>query len=74
MCSRECLALHVDKNITGESVATVLDQVRQTRNLPQRIKVDNGPEFISKALDAWAILIMCSWNTQGRVRQQITPT
>ena len=54
MCSRECLALHVDKNITGEAVATVLDQVRQTRNLPQRIKVDNGPEFISKALDAWA--------------------
>jgi len=22
--------------------------------LPQRIKVDNGPEFISRALDAWA--------------------
>jgi putative transposase len=46
--------LHVDKNITGEAVANALDQVRLTRNLPQRIKVDNGPEFISKALDAWA--------------------
>ena len=22
--------------------------------LPQRIKVDNGPEFISRALNAWA--------------------
>jgi putative transposase len=52
--SRECLALHVDKSITGEAVANVLDQVRQTKGLPQRIKVDNGPEFISKALDAWA--------------------
>jgi len=54
LCSRECLALHVDRNITGESVANALDQVRLTRGLPQRIKVDNGPEFISKALDAWA--------------------
>lgn len=54
MCSRECLALYANKNITGEAVAAVLDQVRQTRGLPKRIKVDNGPEFISKALDAWA--------------------
>lgn len=54
ICSRECLALYADKNITGEAVASVLDQVRQTRDLPKRIKVDNGPEFISKALDAWA--------------------
>lgn len=54
LCSRECLALHVDKKITGEAVAAALDQVRQTRGLPGRIKVDNGPEFISKALDAWA--------------------
>ena len=52
--SRECLALHVDKSITGEAVANILDQVGQGKGLPQRIKVDNGPEFISKALDAWA--------------------
>lgn len=52
--SRECLALHTDKSITGEAVSVVLDKVKQARGLPQRIKVDNGPEFISKALDAWA--------------------
>ena len=52
--SRECLALYVDKNITGETVATLLDHVKQARGLPRSIKVDNGPEFISKALDAWA--------------------
>lgn len=40
--------------MTAEAVVTVLDQVQQTRCLPQRIKVDNGPDFISKALDAWA--------------------
>jgi putative transposase len=54
LCSRECLALHVDKKITGEEVAAALDQMRQTRGLPGRIKVDNGPEVISKALDARA--------------------
>jgi len=52
--SRECLALHVDKSITGEAVANVLDQIIRIKGSPQRIKVDNGPEFISKALDAWA--------------------
>ncbi len=54
LCSRECLALHVDKNITGESVVNVLDRLGPWRSLPARIKVDNGPEFVSKALDAWA--------------------
>jgi len=32
----------------------VLDRLKSGRGLPQRIKRDNGPEFISKALDAWA--------------------
>lgn len=46
--------MHADKSITGEAVSFVLDHLRQTRGLPVRIKVDNGPEFISKALDAWS--------------------
>lgn len=49
---REFLALHVDKSITGEAVARVLDQVGQDKGVPKRIYVDNGSEFISKALDA----------------------
>jgi putative transposase len=32
----------------------VLARLKRTVGLPQRIAVDNGPEFISKALDAWA--------------------
>lgn len=32
--SREGLALHVDKSITGETVANVLDQVIQIKGLP----------------------------------------
>ena len=52
--SRECLDIYVDKAIKGETVTEVLDKLKSSRGLPQRIKVDNGPEFISKALDAWA--------------------
>jgi putative transposase len=54
LCSRECLDIHVNTKITGEAVASVLNKLNTDRGLPQRIKVDNGPEFISKALDAWA--------------------
>ena len=43
--SRECLALHVEKNITGEAVSNVLDGLKASRSLPRRIKVDNGPEL-----------------------------
>jgi putative transposase len=52
--SRECLAIYADKGITGEKVTQVLDEVAMLRGFPERIKVDNGPEFISKAMDAWA--------------------
>ena len=39
--------------IKGENVAAVLGHLKKTGGFPKRIKVDNGPEFISRALDAW---------------------
>jgi putative transposase len=54
--TRESLAIHVDKGIKGEQVAGVLEDLKASRGLPKRIKVDNGPEFISRALDTWAYL------------------
>jgi putative transposase len=35
-------------------VARVLEQVTSHRGKPQSIRVDNGPEFISRSLDLWA--------------------
>jgi len=52
--SLESLAIYVDKSIRGEQVCEALEKTKAARRLPQRIKVDNGPEFISRALDAWA--------------------
>jgi putative transposase len=52
--SRECLAIHVGKSIQGTDVVNTLEQLKWDRGKPEVIRVDNGPEFISKALDFWA--------------------
>ena len=52
--TRESLALAVDQGIQGEPVAEVLDRIVAERGAPKSIRVDNGPEFVSKALDRWA--------------------
>jgi len=53
--SRECLEIEVGQSLKGEDVVRVMERIRLTRGvIPERIKVDNGSEFISKALDKWA--------------------
>ena len=47
-------AIAMDISRKGAQVVAVLERLKGTIGLPQRIAVDNGPEFISKALDAWA--------------------
>jgi len=52
--TRECLAIEVGPSLSGEDVVAVLDRIKAERALPETIKVDNGSEFISKAMDRWA--------------------
>jgi putative transposase len=52
--SRECPASEVDLSVPAARVVRVLDGLVGERGKPQRIVVDNGPEFTSKALDQWA--------------------
>ena len=52
--TRECLAIHADRKLSGSVVAKVLDGIGCERGLPEEITVDNGTEFYSKAMDAWA--------------------
>jgi len=52
--TRENLALQAGKRFTGDQVAAILEGVCRQRGHPQRICVDNGPEFISRSLDWWA--------------------
>ena len=53
--TRECLAIVVGQSLTGACVAEALSNVIASgREVPKRIQTDNGPEFISVALDKWA--------------------
>ncbi len=52
--TRECPVIEVGQSVTGQRVVAVHNRLKVTRGLPHVIAVDNGPEFISKALDAWA--------------------
>jgi putative transposase len=52
--TRESLALVADRSLTGVKVAATLSRVLQRRAAPEAITVDNGGEFVSRAMDAWA--------------------
>ncbi len=52
--SRVRPAIVVAGALTGERVVEALDELLTAGLRPQMLSIDNGPEFISKALDAWA--------------------
>lgn len=52
--TKECPVIEVDTSLTGQRVVRVLEWLAEVRGLPEAIRVDNGPEFISKAMDEWA--------------------
>lgn len=52
--SRESLAIEIGKRMTGDDLVRILEGVCHHRGYPKTIRVDNGPEFISKSLDLWA--------------------
>ena len=51
--TRECLALKVSRRMTSEDVIDTLCEVFAVRGVPRFIRSDNGPEFVSKAIERW---------------------
>lgn len=51
--NRQVLAIEADSSIPSLRVIRVLERLKEVRGLPQMIRTDNGPEFISKNLDGW---------------------
>lgn len=50
--TREGLATHVDQGTKGVQIVDVMGRLLFERDAaPLKIRVDNGPQFISKALD-----------------------
>ena len=52
--SRHSQLIEVDFTLTGTKVVMALERITKRSGYPHMITVDNGSEFASKALDAWA--------------------
>jgi len=52
--NREGLGIEVGQSLPAERVVRTLDQIIEWRGKPARIRCDNGPEYISGTLLAWA--------------------
>jgi len=52
--NREGLGIEADFSLPALRVIRALDQIIEWRGKPRVIRCDNGPEFISQELEAWA--------------------
>lgn len=52
--NREGLGIEVDFSLPAERVIRALNQIIEWRGKPRTIRCDNGPEYISALLAAWA--------------------
>lgn len=52
--NREILAMEADTSLPASRVIRTLDMLKDLRGLPLKIRMDNGPEFISHKLNEWA--------------------
>jgi len=53
-CTRECLCIEVSTGFSGLYVTRGLERLCQQRGRPERIRSDNGPEFVSTDVQRWA--------------------
>ncbi|GAC1635249.1 MAG: IS3 family transposase [Candidatus Acidiferrum sp.] len=53
--TRECLALEVETSFASRRVTRELDRIVAERGVPEAIRCDNGPEFTSRHILAWAL-------------------
>ena len=51
--TRESLAIEGDTSLPALRVIRVLERLSEGRGRPEEIRVDHGPEFVSRAMGAW---------------------
>jgi putative transposase len=52
--NREALCIAIDTSLPAARVVRELDQLIAWRGKPERLRMDNGPEFIAQAMQDWA--------------------
>ena len=51
--SRECLALHVARQLTAADLITIMEELVAQRGVPSHVRSDNGSEFVARTLQSW---------------------
>jgi putative transposase len=51
--TRRCLAMEVGRRMTGTEVVKILEALMALEGVPEHLRCDNGPEFVSSAVRAW---------------------
>lgn len=71
--NREMLAIEIGLSIPAERVVRVLKRLDQERGLPEKLRVDNGPEFLAKAFqDFCRDKIRIQYIQPGKPTQMLT--
>lgn len=50
---REAVTIEIDSSLTGERLVRVFERIAAERPLPDVLRVDNGPEFLSQVFVDW---------------------
>lgn len=53
--NREALSLTIDTSLPSKRVVRELNKLVEWRGKPEKIRVDNGPEFIAQTLKDWCV-------------------
>ena len=69
--NREALGIEVDYSLPALRVTRLLDRLVEQYGKPERLRSDNGPEFISQTLQDWCAdkKVILHWIEQGKPTQ-----
>jgi putative transposase len=70
--NREALAIEVDLSLPSVRVVRVLERIVAWWGYPAKIRMDNGPEFISVTLADWAENTAYNWSLSNPASQHRT--
>ena len=67
-------AMEVRQQFRGADVIAVLERVFREIGCPKTIRLDNGPEFVSRELDLWAFDARCHAPSAGLASRPTMPS